>query len=78
MSKGAFLSIVSSNYFTLLLRILLGGILVFAAVGKLPSATQFVDVVSSYGLLPELLVRPYALLLPWVELGLVFFLSLAF
>lgn len=61
-------SVVYSLYLSLALRLLLGGVLVFSAVTKLPLHSQFVGVVEAYNLLPGPLAEAYALALPWVEL----------
>jgi uncharacterized membrane protein YphA (DoxX/SURF4 family) len=62
---------VLSNRYTLLsVRLILGTILILAAVGKIPEQARFVDVVTSYGLLPWSLARAYGSILPWLELTL--------
>lgn len=58
---------LSNPYLVLVLRLLLGGVLMFAGITKLPLHSEFIVVVKSYQLLPELLAVAYALLLPWAE-----------
>jgi putative oxidoreductase len=60
--------ILNNEYLALFLRLLVGGILVFSSVTKLPLHSQFVTIVESYHLLPQPLAIAYALALPWVEL----------
>ncbi len=54
-------------YLNLILRILVGGTLIFSGVTKLPVHSDFVEIVNSYQILPEVLGTAYALALPWVE-----------
>ena len=49
-------------------RILLGVIFIASAILKLPHQAEFVQIVSSYEILPYSLAEVYGLLLPWVEL----------
>jgi putative oxidoreductase len=62
------MSVVSSPYISLVLRLLVGGVLIVSAVTKLPLHSQFVGIVESFNLLPQPLAEAYALTLPWVEL----------
>lgn len=62
--------ILSNRYVLLAIRLVLGAILILAAVGKIPEQAQFVDVVTSRGLLPWSLARAYGTILPWLELVL--------
>ena len=50
------------------LRILLGGTLIFASTSKFPMHSEFVNLVNSYHLLPVWMGTAYATALPWVEL----------
>lgn len=54
----------------LLLRLVLGGLLVLAGVTKLADRPGFRQAVAEYELLPERLVRPFAAVLPWLEVTL--------
>lgn len=49
-------------------RLLLGGVFVLAAVGKLAAPAAFATAVERYGLLPLAVVVPVATALPWLEL----------
>ena len=61
-------SFLSNRHTLLIVRIILGLILVLAAIGKIPAQAKFVDVVSHYGLLPWSLAQVYGIILPWLEL----------
>jgi uncharacterized membrane protein YphA (DoxX/SURF4 family) len=50
-----------------LARILFGLVFVIASVEKIANPEEFATVVYNYRLLPDLLVNPVALLLPWIE-----------
>ncbi len=54
----------------LLLRLVLGGLLLLAGVTKLTDRAGFRQAVGEYEVLPGGLVRPFAVLLPWLETGL--------
>jgi hypothetical protein len=49
-------------------RWLLAGVMLFAAIPKLADPPAFAEVIGAYGLLPDFLVLPAALLLPLLEL----------
>ncbi|MGE4504360.1 MAG: MauE/DoxX family redox-associated membrane protein [Desulfovibrionaceae bacterium] len=57
-------------------RLLLAGVLVFAAVPKLLEPRLFAEVIQAYGLLPDALLLPTAIGLPLAELVLAVFLLL--
>jgi len=54
-------------YVSLILRLLVGSTLLFSGVTKLPVHNNFVEVVISYHILPEVLGTAYAMVLPWAE-----------
>ena len=68
--------IVSNRWLVLAARLLLGGIFLLSAIGKLQHSALFVDQVVDYGLLPEGLSRLYATVLPWAEVAVGFSLIL--
>ncbi len=51
-----------------LLRMILGGIFIYAAVPKICSPEAFAETVLNYRILPEILANPAAVILPWLEL----------
>lgn len=54
----------------LVARLYLGGFLVLSALGKLRNLSNFVDGTIAYQILPPQVAKLFALLLPWVELGI--------
>ena len=59
--------VIGTAYLNLILRLLVGGTLLFSGAMKLPAHSQFVGIVNSYHLLPTPLGTAYALVLPWAE-----------
>ncbi len=54
----------------LLLRLVLGGLLLIAGVTKLTDRSAFYEAVADYDVLPSALARPFAFLMPLVEVAL--------
>ena len=52
------------------LRLLLAGVLLYASADKIIHPQDFASIVKGYHVLPEYLVHPVALWLPWFELTL--------
>jgi len=52
----------------LILRLGLGGMLIFSSSQKFPMHTEFVNLVNAYHLIPVWMATIYATALPWVEL----------
>ncbi|MFW5901675.1 MAG: cation diffusion facilitator family transporter [Thermodesulfobacteriota bacterium] len=50
------------------LRVLVGGIFIYAAVPKIIDPAAFAETVLNYQILPEVLINPVAIFLPWLEL----------
>ena len=57
-----------------LCRWLIAGVMILAAVPKLSDPASFAEIIGAYGLLPEILLFPAALLLPLIELTSAFLL----
>ncbi len=51
----------------LILRLLLGGLFVYAGIGKIWDPADFAGKIDNYRMLPYLLVTLTAVVLPWVE-----------
>lgn len=64
------LDVLDQPHLQLFLRLMVGGLLLLAGITKLADRASFRDAVAEYELLPGALVRPFAALLPWVELTL--------
>ncbi len=52
----------------LALRAAIGAVFIYASLDKIGHPDRFAEIVSDYGLLPETLVNPFAVALPWIEL----------
>ena len=63
-----FKTLTLTPYFLAFLRYLLGGLLIFASLHKIPKPMLFVETVKTYKLLPPYAVRPFGYGLPWIEL----------
>lgn len=51
-----------------IIRILLGGMFIFASIGKILHPKAFAEVVFNYRILPDIFINVVAVLLPWIEL----------
>jgi uncharacterized membrane protein YphA (DoxX/SURF4 family) len=59
---------LSNKYFQILLRLIIGGLFVYASVGKLFNQEAFAKAIYNYKLLPGELVNIFAIIMPYVEL----------
>jgi putative oxidoreductase len=57
----------NSNGWIMLLRLLLGGLFIYAGVGKIWNPSNFSAAIDNYRMLPYALVPIMAAVLPWVE-----------
>ena len=53
----------------LLCRLILAGVFLFAAWGKIADPAGFAVMIQGYQMLPGILVNPLAVTLPWIELA---------
>jgi uncharacterized membrane protein YphA (DoxX/SURF4 family) len=49
------------------LRLVVGAVFIYASIDKIVHPDRFAEIVWDYGLLPESLVNPFSVCLPWVE-----------
>ena len=68
--------LILSKPATTAIRIVLGGIFIYASFDKIANPLEFASAIQSYRILPDGLVRPLAYALPWIELILGLFLVL--
>jgi uncharacterized membrane protein YphA (DoxX/SURF4 family) len=61
---------MSERHFLCLLRLVLGGVFIYASWDKLLHPADFAEIIRSYRILPAVLVNPAAIVLPWLELVL--------
>jgi len=57
-----------SKIFQFILRLILGGILIYASIDKIAFPGDFAKAVQAYTMLPEFLIKPTVIILPWIEL----------
>jgi hypothetical protein len=59
---------------SLVLRLALGGIFLYASIDKIIHPQAFAEIIFNYHLLPDVLINAAALILPWLEAILALFL----
>jgi uncharacterized membrane protein YphA (DoxX/SURF4 family) len=52
----------------LLARFILGFVFIYASIDKILHPGQFAEIIHNYQILPDLLINPTAIVLPWLEL----------
>jgi uncharacterized membrane protein YphA (DoxX/SURF4 family) len=57
-----------NRYLTLLCRVILAAVFIFAALGKIGDPQEFSDAIVAFRILPITSVNVFAIVLPWVEL----------
>jgi len=57
-----------------LLRLILGGLFIYASIHKLAEPAEFAKIIYNYKLFPDFLIYPMAIIVPWLELTAGFFL----
>jgi len=67
-----------NDYISLIVRLFVGGLFIYAAIDKIIYPDQFARIVYNYHLLPGELVNLTALVLPWVEMICGVFLIIGF
>jgi uncharacterized membrane protein YphA (DoxX/SURF4 family) len=53
---------------TIALRAIVGFVFIYASLDKIVHPDRFAEIVGDYQLLPDGLVNPFAVMLPWIEL----------
>lgn len=61
-------NILTNSILILILRLLIGGLFVWASYDKIASPDEFAIAISNYAFLPDKLVNIWAIGLPWLEL----------
>jgi uncharacterized membrane protein YphA (DoxX/SURF4 family) len=61
-------SLLRSPWISLIARLVVGGVYVYASVDKIIHPDEFAKIVHNYHILPDFLVNFFALVLPWLEL----------
>lgn len=61
-------SFLSNKYLQIALRIIIGGIFIYAAANKLFNPDGFAKAIHNYEILPLSLINIIAIIIPWIEL----------
>jgi len=61
-------SLLRNPWLSLIARLVVGGVYVYAAVDKIIHPDEFAKIVHNYHILPGSLINVFALILPWLEL----------
>ena len=75
MSSRFPVNLLDNKFTPFLLRVILGGIFIYAAAGKILYPADFSEAIANYQLVPVKAINFIAIILPWVELvaGLLLF-----
>ena len=60
-------SVLKSKRVQLLCQLFLGGLFIYASLGKVLNISHFAEIISNYKLLPSSMIKITAFLLPWLE-----------
>ncbi|RKO65583.1 MauE/DoxX family redox-associated membrane protein [Desulfofundulus salinus] len=61
------MKILHNDYFQLAVRLIMGGLFLYAGLGKIFAPLDFAASVYNYKLLPDELIGPVAVAIPWIE-----------
>ena len=70
------MGLLSNKYFQVLLRLLIGGLFLYASLNKLFNQEEFAKAIYNYKLLPGEVVNIFAIVLPYIEFFSAIFLIL--
>ncbi|MBK9332243.1 MAG: DoxX family membrane protein [Ignavibacteria bacterium] len=62
------MKILSNKYFLILLRLILGGVFIYASLDKLYNQEEFSRAIYNYKLFPEILINIFAIVVPYMEI----------
>ncbi|MEW6457032.1 MAG: MauE/DoxX family redox-associated membrane protein [Acidobacteriota bacterium] len=66
--KNKILTLLSSSPIQTFSQIILGGIFIYASIGKIAYPLEFAEIIYNYKILPDYLIGITAIILPWIEL----------
>jgi putative oxidoreductase len=61
-------NLIDNKYLPFFSRVILGGIFIYAAAGKILYPAEFSEAITNYQLVPVMFTNLVAIILPWVEL----------
>lgn len=61
------IKLFKNSYFIFIARFVLGAIFILASVSKIADPASFAGEINNYNMLPQLLINPAAMVLPWIE-----------
>jgi putative oxidoreductase len=70
------MKILSNKYFLFILRLIVGGVFVYASLDKLMNQEAFSKAIYNYKFLPEIFINIFAIVIPYMELTAGLFLIL--
>jgi uncharacterized membrane protein YphA (DoxX/SURF4 family) len=61
------IKIIQNKNVIFLLRVILGGLFIISSFDKIIFVSKFEKVLNDYDILPQFLIHPIAIILPWIE-----------
>ncbi len=68
LRKVNLMKFFSNKYFQIILRLIIGGIFVYASYDKLLNQEEFSKAIYNYKFLPEVFINIFAIVIPYIEL----------
>jgi uncharacterized membrane protein YphA (DoxX/SURF4 family) len=62
------MNFLSNKYFQLVLRLIIGGVFVYASMDKLMNQEEFARAIYNYKFLPDVFINVFAIIMPYLEL----------
>lgn len=59
---------LSNKYFLFILRLIVGGVFIYASLDKLMNQEEFSKAIYNYKFLPSVFINIFAVVIPWIEL----------
>jgi uncharacterized membrane protein YphA (DoxX/SURF4 family) len=61
------MKLLHNDYLQLAVRLIMGGLFLYAGIGKITAPMDFASMIYNYKLLPDGLIGPVAAAIPWIE-----------
>ena len=62
------MNFLSNKYFLFILRLIVGGVFIYASLDKLMNQEEFSKAIYNYKFLPSVFINIFAIVIPWMEL----------